>query len=120
MIDRSFLESLEYSISQVQANSPNKEERGYQCDGIMVEDLERIEEHTSQVLQSSSLKAIAIIPRGQYKESDYRFHMNILFGEQATEKLSQGLDLTNAIPDENTLEWISLDLAANTITVQLK
>jgi hypothetical protein len=120
MINQSFLESLEYSISKAMANSSNKEERTYWCDGIIVDDLNKEQELTSSILRSKSLKAIAIIPKEQYAESDYRFDLNIFFGKEAMSRLRNGLDLENSIPEINNSNWIALDLSSKSISIQLK
>src|SRR5215203_6299066 len=110
MINKFFLDSLEYSISRALAASLQKEEKAYWCDGIIVDDLDKAQEVMSQVLRTKSLKAVAIIPKGQYEEPNYRFHMNILFGKDALSKLKQERDLDSAIPESSNSDWITLDL----------
>ncbi len=120
MIDQSFLESLEYSISRAFANSHNEEKQAYWCDGVIVDDLDKQQELTSRVLRLQLLEAVGIIPKGQYEESDYRFDMHILFGKEALSRLRNGQDLEDAIHEPIDDSWISLDLPGKSITVQLK
>ena len=120
MINQSFLESLEYSISRALANSPNKKERVYWCDGVIVDNLDKEQELKLQVLKTQSLKAVAVIPKGQYEEATYRFDMNLIFGKEAMNRLKNEQDLENAIYEPSDQGWIMLDLSTKSITVQLK
>ena len=120
MINQFFLDSLEYSVSKALTNSRDEIVRGYWCDGVIVYELDKGQELTSHVLQHKSLKAVGIIPKGQYEEPDYRFDMRILFGKEALSRLNEGQDLDSAIPEPSNSDWITFDLKEKTITVQLK
>lgn len=54
------------------------------------------------------------------KDGQEKYEMTIHFGSKALSKYARGLDITECLPDINTMDWIELDLVNQTIEIVLK
>lgn len=100
---------LEYHLSRAFSNSPDKQIKRFWCDGILIPD------ELNQITTKGFIETKAW---AGYTGQD-NYIMTIKFGQCALNNYTQGLSLTDCLPDEETLDWVTLDIPNKTIELQL-
>ncbi len=119
MLDKDFLVSLEYSISNALENAAEKYKRSYWCDGILMPNSED-DYSQRKVNDARKITMRAVIPKEQYKEKQYWYDLILKFGKYSLRRYAKGKRLEDCIPNTDNADWIELDIENKIIEVQLK
>ena len=116
IVNQQFLDSLEIAISRALWQAKDRSWRAYWCDGILEP------ENNELVTDATGVKGIltiAILPKGQYDEAEYRFSLYIWLGVNSERCYNNGKTLETCIPDNDTEGWIYLDIPGRRMEVEL-
>ncbi|MBS1529576.1 MAG: hypothetical protein JSU01_04670 [Bacteroidetes bacterium] len=104
-----FCQRLEYHLSHTLRNAGIGQIKYFWCDGIEVPEKFRDVRNSKQIMTAAWLGIT-----GQDK-----YQMTITLGEKAFEKCSDRSDITDCLPDDQSLEWIDIDPINKVAVLQL-
>lgn len=106
-----FCVQLEYHLTRTFGNS---EMKGFWCDGILMPAGIQLTKKRINDKRKIVTKAwLGFDGQGEYE-------MTIHFGQYSLRRYAKGTDLTDCLPSEDSLDWISLDQESKTIELKLK
>lgn len=111
--NRDFCEHLEYHLCRTFYNSPDEKIYSLGCDGVDMP----YENHltTKRVIETKKIATMAWIGT----DGQERYEMMIKLGENSLENFRKGLSLIDCLPDEESLDWIIIDIDKRRIELQL-
>ncbi|WCO03537.1 hypothetical protein [Psychroserpens ponticola] len=115
-----FCVHLEYAISREFQYSADKELKHFWCDGVSSEPLIGFENNKEYLdyKNISKTKFIETIAwTGQTGQTIYNLTINL--GKQSLKEYKDGLSLIDCIPEENTRDWIDIDVENKTMEIKL-
>jgi hypothetical protein len=110
-----FCVQLEYHLTRTFGNLEDKKLKGFWCDGVM---MPLIESQLTKKSVNDTRKIITKAWLGYDGQSE--FEMAINFGQYSLRRYAKGSDLTDCLPSEHSMDWITLDIEGKTIELQLK
>lgn len=109
-----FCSYLEYHLTRTFANASQKEIKWLWCDGIKVPSIGN-QLFVKNVIERKQITTEAWIGiNGQDT-----FNITIKFGTRSLGKFIEGLNLNDCLPNEESLEWIKLDIDKKELELQL-
>jgi hypothetical protein len=110
-----FCVQLEYHLTRTFGNSENKNLKGFWCDGELMPFIE------SQLTKKSVNDTRKIVTKAWLgQDGQGEFEMIIRFGQRSLSSYAKGFNLTDCLPGEESLDWITLDIEGKKIELQLK
>jgi hypothetical protein len=110
-----FCAQLEYHLTRTFGNSENKNLKGFWCDGVLMPFIE------SQLTKKSVNDTRKIVTKAWLGyDGQGEFEMIIRFGQRSLSSYAKGYNLTDCLPGEESLDWITLDIEEKKIELQLK
>jgi len=109
-----FCVQLEVHLTRAFKTSERKELNRFWCDGVM---MPFIKSHLTKKSVSDSRRIITKAWLGYDGQGE--FAMTIIFGQHSLSRYAKGLDLTDCLPSDNSMDWITLDMERKTIELQL-
>lgn len=108
-----FCVELEYHLCRTFYNSPHQEIFALWCDGVDMP----YENHltTKKVIETKEIATMAWIGT----DGQGRYEMIIKLGENSLNNFKKGLSLIDCLPDEESLDWITINIEKRTIQLQL-
>ena len=108
-----FCVHLEYHLCRTFHNSTNGEIYDLWCDGV---DMPNEDHLTSKrVIETKKIATMAWIGT----DGQGRYEMIIKLGKNSLARFVQGLSLIDCLPNEESLDWITIDTGKRTIGLQL-
>jgi hypothetical protein len=108
-----FCDYLEYHLCRTFYNSPDEEIYSLGCDGV---DMPYENDLTMKKdIETKKITTIAWIGT----DGQGRYEMTVKMGEKALDKFRKGLSLVDCLPNEESLDWITIDTKKKTIELQL-
>lgn len=105
---------LEYHLTKTFAKANDNQMQYLWCDGVSLPSVE------AQLTKKSVNDSRRIITNAWIGlDGQTLFEMTIIFGPRSLSKYARGLSLLDCLPSDNTSDWITLDLNARTIELQL-
>lgn len=112
--DSQFRTHLEYHLGNTFERAGRKEIRGFWCDGIGVpSDQQLSRKHVNDTRQIKTTAYIGYNGQGLYE-------MTIHLGKYALRRYAKGTSLLDCLPGTESMDWITMDTAKQTIEIQLK
>ncbi len=110
-----FCAELEYHLTRTFNQSDDKSLRGFWCDGILMPT------NDLQLTKKSINDKRKIVTKAflGYDGQD-EYEMTINFGQYSLRRYAKGTDLSDSLPNEDTMDWVSLDMKSKTIELKLK
>jgi hypothetical protein len=110
-----FCAELEYHLTRTFNQSDDKNLRGFWCDGISMptNDLQLTKKNIND-----KRKIVTKACFGYDGQDEYE--MTINFGQYSLRRYAKETDLSDCLPNEDTMDWVSLDMKSKTIELQLK
>lgn len=110
-----FCAELEYHLTRTFNQSDDKNLRGFWCDGILMptNDLQLTKKNINDKRKIVTKACLGYDGQDEYE-------MTINFGQYSLRRYAKGTDLSECLPNEDTMDWISLDMKSKTIELQLK
>ncbi len=110
-----FCAELEYHLTWTFNQSDDKNLRGFWCDGVLMptNDLQLTKKNVND-----KRKIVTKAFLGYDGQDEY--DMTINFGQYSLRRYAKGTDLSDCLPNEETMDWVSLDMKSKTIELQLK
>ena len=110
-----FCAELEYHLTRTFNQSDDKNLRGFWCDGILMptNDLQLTKKNINDKRKIVTKACLGYDGQDEYE-------MTINFGQYSLRRYAKGTDLSDCLPNEDTMDWISLDMKSKTIELQLK
>jgi hypothetical protein len=106
---------LAHHLTRTFGNSEDKKLKGFWCDGVMIPFIE------SQLTKKSVNDTKKIVTKAWLGYNGQgEFEMTIKFGETSRECYAKGSDLTDSLPSEESMDWITLNIERKTIELRLK
>ncbi len=113
--NRDFCEHLEYHLGRTFANSDDKELQGLWCDGVLDPFIE------SQLTKKNIKDTRTIVTTAFIGHNGQgKYEMTIKFGQQSLDRFANGSSMTDCLPSEESMDWITLDIENKKIEVRLK
>jgi len=114
MITNAFCELLEYKINNAFRNSTDERIKSYWCDGILLPTFEN-EYSQKYVNDNRRITLTAFIGvDGQVKHE-----LILLFGRCALSKYAKGLEISDCIPDFETMSGFEFDSVKKQLLIEL-
>jgi hypothetical protein len=108
---RDFCIELEYHLSRAFKNCDDKRYKWMWCDGIDDPDMAR----------QPSKNPRHVFTMAWFGETGQdRYKMTIKLGKRALENCCEGLGLRDCLPDDDSLDWVILDVENKEIVLRLK
>ncbi|NOS93251.1 MAG: hypothetical protein HOP30_15130 [Cyclobacteriaceae bacterium] len=109
-----FCALLEYHLTKAFNKSDDKNLSGFWCDGILMptNDLQLTKKNINDKRKIVTKAWLGYDGQGEYE-------MTINFGQHSLSRYAKGISLSDCLPSEGTLEWVSLDMKSKTIELQL-
>ena len=112
---------LEFHLCRTFDNSTAEELRGFWCDGVswapyFNPDVNRDYLRIEKVLEEKKIVTTAYLG----KSGQDRYEMTLILGNMALINYEKGRSLIIALPDEESMDWIDLDIENKTIELRLK
>jgi len=111
--NKEFCEILEYHLSKTLRNSSNQKLKFLWCDGIKLP-FDENQIHVN-IIDSKQIVTNAYI--GLNGQDNYEMIIN--FGACALDKYIHGSTLVDCLPNEESTDWLHIDLNQKTIRLQL-
>jgi hypothetical protein len=111
--DHDFCAFLEFHLCKTFKNSNDLYIQAFWCDGINNEQITKSEEFINKWRQIETTAWIG-------KDGQDKYDMTIKLGNDSFNKYSIGLDLTDCVPSEDSMNWIEINTDKKTIELQLK
>jgi hypothetical protein len=110
-----FCAQLEYHLTRTFNQSDDKDLKGFWCDGILMptNDLQLTKKNIND-----KRKIVTKAWLGYDGQDEYE--MTINFGQYSLRRYAKGTELSDCLPNEDTMDWVSLDMKSKTIELQLK
>tara|TARA_B110000967_G_scaffold76158_1_gene78746 strand:- start:815 stop:1210 length:396 start_codon:yes stop_codon:yes gene_type:complete len=111
---------LEYAISKEFQFSVDKELKHFWCDGVNPEPLIGFDNNKEYLDYKNICKTKiieTIIWTGQTGQTIYSLKINL--GNQSLKKYMDGLNMIDCIPEENTKDWIDIDVENKTMEIKI-
>jgi hypothetical protein len=110
-----FCAELEYHLTRTFNQSDDKNLRGFWCDGVLMptNDLQLKKKNIND-----KRKIVTKAFLGYDGQDEY--DMTINFGQYSLRRYAKGTNLSDCLPNEDTMDWVSLDIKSKTIELQLK
>ena len=110
-----FCAQLEYHLTRTFNQSDDKDLRGFWCDGILMptNDLQLTKKNIND-----KRKIVTRAWLGYDGQDEYEMTINL--GRYSLRRYAKGTDLSDCLPNEDTMDWVSLDMKSKTIELQLK
>jgi hypothetical protein len=113
--DQDFCNFLEYHLSAAFYNTRNDKFRILWCDGILMPDDEQ------QLTIANICKNKQIVTRGWFGyDGQGPYWFAIIFGAKALNTYVEGLDLTDCVPSDETVDWVTVDMENRNIELYLQ
>jgi hypothetical protein len=110
-----FCVQLEYHLTRTFENSEDKNLKGFWCDGVLMPFAE------SQLTKKGVNDTRKIVTKAWLGyDGQGEFEMTINFGQLSLRRYAKGSDLSDCLPSENSMGWVTLDIERKTIELQLK
>jgi hypothetical protein len=109
-----FCAQLEYHLTRTFKMYNYINLRGFWCDGILVptNDLQLTKKNIND-------KRKIVTKAWLGYDGQDKYEMTIYFGQYSLRRYAKGNDLSDCLPSEDTMEWVSLDMNSRTIELQL-
>ena len=112
--NENFCLQLEYHLARTFAKSEDKELNCFWCDGIQMPFID------SQVTKKSVNDTRKIVTKAWLGyDGQGEYEMTINFGPRSLGRYEKGADLTDCVPSDESMDWITLDIEGKTIALQL-
>jgi len=112
--NQDFCAELEYHLSSTFRNSADKEIRFFWCDGIQMPFDE------SQLTVDNIISSRKIITEAWIgADGQGKYIVTINFGSSSLKACIEGNGLKACLPNDQSMEWVSIDTKRNTIEIQL-
>jgi hypothetical protein len=110
-----FCVQLEYHLTRTFANSEDKNLKGFWCDGVSMPAIE------SQLTKKSVTDTRKIVTKACLGyDGQGEFEMTIHFGQRSLSRYAKGSDLSDCLPREDSMDWITVDIEQKKIELQLR
>jgi len=110
-----FCSFLEYHLTATFQNSNDRNISSLWCDGILPSLI------IKQISKKSVNDARKIITKAFIgKDGQTEFEMTIFFGKYSLRRYSKGTSLEDCVPENDSMDWVNIDLEKRTIELQLK
>jgi hypothetical protein len=113
--NQNFCYELEYHLTRAFENAPDPEISKIWCDGVLMpsenRQLQRENVFSTQKIETEAWMVMT---------ENEKYQMTIKLGKRSIKKCREGLPLSDCLPDENSLKWISIDRENKSIELQLK
>jgi hypothetical protein len=113
--NQDFCHELGYYLTGVFQNSHDPEINKIWCDGVLMPSEDK-QLQRENVYKTQKIETEAWI----VTTTDEKYQITIKLGKLSIKKCREGLQLSNCLPDENSLKWISIDKENKSIELQLK
>ncbi|MCQ6960133.1 UPF0158 family protein [Mucilaginibacter aquariorum] len=113
--NQNFCYELEYHLTRAFENAPDPEISKIWCDGVLMPFEDR-QLQRENVFSTQKIETEAWIVMTENE----KYQMTIKLGKRSIKKCKEGLPLSDCLPDENSLKWISFDTKNKCIELQLK
>jgi hypothetical protein len=110
-MDEDFCSRLEFHLSRTLHFADDKILKQYWCDGIRVPEL-----YQQSLHRRNTIFTLAWV--GSYPSEEI-YDMTIVLGPNAAALCHRGKSLTGAFPDEDSIDWITIDVDNRTIELRL-
>ena len=110
-----FCAELEYHLTRTFNQSDDTNLKRFWCDGILMptNDLQLTKKNIND-----KRKIVTKAWLGYDGQDEYEITIN--FGQYSLRRYAKGTDLSDCLPNEDTMDWVSLDMKSKTIELQLK
>lgn len=112
--NKEFCEFLEYHLTNAFAHSPDARNKGLWCDGIL---FPAIDSQLTKKYINDTRRIVTTAFIG-YNETQL-YDLTILLGRYSLRRYSRGYSLQDCVPDEETLEWYTLDISSRRLEIRL-
>lgn len=109
--NQDFCEFLEYHLCETFRNSDEKAMRRLWCDGVLWKNISKKEVNDKRAIETRAWI-------GQDGQQDYE--MRIKLGKYALRRYAKGTDMTDCIPDSNSVDWIIVDVENRFVQIELR
>ena len=114
--DEGFCTHLEFHLCRAFQQSNKKDIKDFWCDGVSWNPTPYSQLTKKSINNTRSIKTKAWLGKNGQEE----YEMSIQFGSSSLRHYAKGLSLIDCIPGEETMDWITIDIEKNTISIQLK
>ena len=114
--NKEFCDHLEYHLCWTFANSPNPVLRAFWCDGVLELPSGHYQITKKSVNDTRRIDTTAWLGKSGQEVYD----MTIRLGRYSLRRYAKGSNMIDCIPDEYTMDWISIDTENKVIEVCLK
>jgi len=112
--NKDFCARLEYHLTRT-FGLDDKNLRGFWCDGVLMPTNE-----TQLTKKNINDKRKIVTKAWLGFDGQGEYEMTINFGQYSLRRYAKGADLSDCLPSEDTMNWVSLDMKSKTIELQLK
>src|SRR5688572_24475821 len=112
--NRDFCVHLEYHLGRTFAKSNDKKFQGLSCDGILDPFIES-KLTKKNVNDTRTILTTAFIGH----DGQDKYEMTIKFGQHSVRRYAKGADMTDCLPGEESMDWITLDIENKKIEIRL-
>jgi hypothetical protein len=110
-----FCAQLEYHLTRTFGHADDKLLKGFWCDGVLIPT-----DDTQLTKKNINGKRKIVTKACLGYDGQDEYEMTINFGQYSLRRYAKGTDLSDCLPNEDTMDWISLDMKSKTIELQLK
>lgn len=114
MLDKDFLEFLEYKICHILENTGIDEVNGFWCDGVM---LSKPDSYYSPEYINDNREVMLTALTG--KEGQTRFELTLKFGNKSLSRYVRNLDIKDCWPEGDQEDWFDIDIKSSQMIIQL-
>ena len=112
--DKAFCEYLEYHLTRTLKNSEDKELSRLWCDGVAMPDsLQLTKKNVNDKRQITTKAWVGA-------DGQTEFELVIKFGNCSLRRYSKGTSLNECVPDDDSLDWVTLDEKEKSIELRLR
>lgn len=114
--NKEFCSHLEYLLSATFEKLEREDLIGFWCDGVS-----SIPESEKQLSKKSVIDTRKIITKAWIsKDGQSEYEMTIHFGKHSLRQYAKEAPLTDCLPNDDTMDWIDIDITNKTIEIRLK
>ena len=110
MLNKDFLELLEYQLTKALTISQNSQLKGFWCDGILLPS-----ENEKKLLKTKQVLMTAFLG----KDGQDKYDLTLKFGVNSLNNYANCLSLFSCVPNPDMKDWFNIDVSSKTIIVQL-
>ena len=114
MLDNEFCEFLEYEISKAFTNSTNDRVKHFWCDGVL---LPTFENEYSKKFVNDNRQIVMTAFMGLSGQDKYE--LTLKFGNKSLSKYAKDLDISECVPNPESINWFDIDIERQKISIQL-